>query len=104
MPVTRAAPALAMRVRPLEVIPVLAEDRAVVAQVIVGPGSLPADLIVLQEVRLVRRQVTDAVDAAGPEALRVGGVYQAVVVKVRVPFGVLLVSEVDLLKLRHGAP
>src|SRR5215469_2709790 len=78
--------------RELEVLPVLEEDCAVVAQVIVEPGSLPAKLVVLQVVRLVRRQITDTVDAAGAVALRVREVNETL--------GVEFVRQGDL---RRGA-
>ena len=54
--------------RELEVVPVLREHRAVEAQPVAAPRRLPADLVVREEVRQVRRHGADAVDAARPEA------------------------------------
>ncbi len=55
---------------------------------IVGPARLPPDLVVLEEVRAVRRGVQDAVDAAGPESFGIGRVDEVVFVE--------LVGQVEL--------
>ena len=66
--------------RELEVVPVLAEDRAIEAEP-AAPRGLQADLVVLQVVRLVRRERRCAVHAARPEAFRPGGVDHLLIAK-----------------------
>ena len=56
--------------RELEVLPVLLKDRAVPEQVVIEPLGLPAELVVVEIVGLVRRQRRAPVDAARTEALR----------------------------------
>ena len=65
----------------LKVLPVLEVNRAIEAHAIARPTRLPPDLVVVQIVGVVGRQVTDAVDAAGPETLRVGGVDERLIGK-----------------------
>src|SRR5205814_1584771 len=62
--------------RILEVVPVLPEERAVPAQVMVEELRLPADLVILEEIGGVRRdaRLRRAVHTAWPEALGVGRV------------------------------
>src|ERR1700730_11486091 len=92
----------------LEVLPILPEERAVHTQVVVEPGGLEPQLVVLEEVRVVRGQrrirwsLRATIDAARPEALRHGRVHHVVRIELvgQVEFGrraVLLdlVGQVD---------
>src|SRR5256885_941083 len=80
--------------RKLEVVPVLTEHRTVPTQAAVEQLCLPADLVVLEEIGAVRRDVClgSAVDATGPEAFRVSRVEHQVLHR--------FVSEIGE---RHGA-
>ncbi len=82
----------------LEILPVLPIQRAVEVELVVEPSRFPAQLIVGQVVRLVRRRLNtvdvDAIDATRPEAIRPRRVDHVVVVDA--PGRVQLVREAIL--------